>query len=155
MTDDSPIALRIKTNGKHYIFFQFVLAINDIVLFDKDYGAASVSPDFKEKFDFEQYHKLQSKFNQSLDDINSTTELSLIQISSLLSIVDHIAKALLIDDADKLNNFKSNISAEFPGISNNWDKDFFKNAQYVFDSMKENFKNISQFNDLIKTLTGQ
>lgn len=155
MTDNSPIALRIKTNGKHYIFFQFVIAINDIVLFDKDYGAASVSTDFKKNFDFELYSQLQSKFDQSIEDANSMTELSLTQVSSLLSIVDHIAKALLIDDADNVENFKFNISSEFPGISNNWDKDFLKNAQYLFDSLKENFKDIPQFNDLIKTLTGQ
>ena len=150
MSDLKPV-LRFKANSKPYLFFQFVLCVENVLLFGDNFREGATARGLAGSFDFKPHMALQVLFNESITDTSSIVTLSESQCNSLMSSVDHVAKALLADSEDIL---KSTICAKFSDIGLDWDLQFFKSAEIVFDSFKENFKNSPKFNEMMAMITG-
>src|SRR5690348_1201261 len=109
--------LRFKKYSGPYYFFQFVVIIYSVMLFDNECNPDNWSEEFKKHFDFNTYFIIQTKFTSSFEDNElSTVSLSSNQVSSLFGFIDIISKALLTLEEDKLKSFKSAVKKIFPDI---------------------------------------
>lgn len=152
MTDNSPIFLRVSTNSRYYKFFWLVLCLNEVSIFDADYNPDFASPDFKNRFDLEIYNMLFMKFSTSsaLEESHSSIcELSIIQVMLLFSFIEGIANILLSDDADR---FKRAVLSKYPSMTDDWHKQFIRDAQYLFDDAKANLEKLPRFFEIYNKL---
>jgi hypothetical protein len=149
MMDNSPILLHLITHEQEYRFFQFVVTINNALLFGETYDPSTFSEEFLRTFNFKLHNALTSKF-QFDDSHTSAVEISLIETVSLLGMVDRIAKVLLANEADA---FKSMIAAKFPQIDISWDMVFFKSAQNIFEMYRQRFERFPKLITIIDKIT--
>ena len=167
---DLPNFLKLEVNSRHYLFFQFTIVIYNKMLFGTLFKPKALNENFITSFNFKNYNKLQALFNIDEWYNNTSIDLSLQDVLSLLSIVNIVAIELLDNQAltfDSNDSAKANESGKashtlksfvietFPNISREWDLDYLKSAQVFFEEYKKRFKNFPQLMDILKTVTGQ
>ncbi len=145
-----PIGIRFKSNSQPYIFFQFVVMLFNNICFDSRFNHEANKTSFFKNFDFDRWNNLQEKFNNSIDDNDSLVSISTDQIKLLISCIDHICKVLLSDNKQILDSI---LLANEMLLDKDWDKDFFKSADYIFTTFKEKFSRLPNFNSVMESIT--
>lgn len=155
MNDNSPVLLRIKESSQPFHFFIFTISI---------FRAALSIETFKQKLEhFEADQTLllpplldsitdtANKLLSAPEDSQETIELSVVNVSALLSAVDMISKELLADDA---NLILDEVKTSMPYIEADWEVNYLKSAQILFEQLKDKLGDrLRNFDILLKFVT--
>ena len=149
MADTSPIVLHIKAGDRPFDFFLFSLAVYDSMLYNKAYNPNAPSAAPSGTMD-EVFNKLQALFLEAPEQETGAIALTFTHLLVLLSIVDHISKALLDVEADRLINFIAN---KFPDLEDNWVTGYLQNAGHIFGAFRQQFSNMPKIEALLERIT--
>lgn len=153
MHDKSPSdIITLRNDGSHYPFFQFTLAALQATMFGNALEPVIGEENIPMGFDLEAHNELVEKFTAKAYVNNATTGLALTQLLYLMSAIDKIGKLLVGEDAEQL---KSTMLKHIPTLSDDWDTDFIKGAQIMFQTFKEIFKDYPEYTEMLKMVTGR
>ncbi|QEC69345.1 hypothetical protein FRZ67_19280 [Panacibacter ginsenosidivorans] len=141
--------ITFRNDGTHYPFFQFTLAALQAIFFGD--ALHPVVESIPHGFDLEAHNELVEKFTAESFVSNDKTGLTLTQLMYLMSAIDKIGKILVGEDAVHV---KSMMVQQMPTLSDDWDKDFLKGVQIMFQTFEEMFKDYPEYNEMLKMITG-
>lgn len=108
--------------------------------------------DIPEGFDLEGHNDVVSKFSSEGYNKDGTTGLSLKQLMYLMSTVDKISKILVSDYAELI---KSHMAIQMPDLNENWDKDYLKGSQLIFEAFSKLYIHLPEYGEMLGMVTGQ
>lgn len=152
MMEDTNDIIRFRNDGRHYSYFQFVLAVLNATIFGNALQPVMHEECITPGFDLEKHNDLIEKFTAAPRTKSATTGLSLYQLIYLMSAIDNISKTLLSDDADQL---KMIMLHQIPNLKENWDKDFLKGAQAMFQTFEKLFKDFPEYKKMLQIVINQ
>ncbi len=96
------------------------------------------------------FNKIKGLFQDAPEEEKGEVTLTLTHLLILLSVVDHIAKALL---ASKAERFVSCLVIIFPGLDEDWVKSYLHNAEYIFCTFRHQYGCLPTMGALLQRLT--
>lgn len=146
--------LRIKEGSQPYHFFIFTISIFRTLLSvdtvthkleeaEKD-KALNVPPLI------ESVTAVTDKLLAAPMDSEEVVTLSVIDMTALLSVIDLIAKMLLGDEVDIV---QAAAEEAIPDLKPNWDSDYLKSAQILFEQLKGHLGQLKSFDTLMNFVT--
>jgi hypothetical protein len=150
MKESEPEIIKFNNSSSHYQFFRFVMEALDVIFFSQDENPPIIDPTTETDFDWLTHEQLVYKFPGRAIAENYTA-LTLQEFVTLMFIVDKVSKILLTDLGEELRIRMIKIQ---PDLVDDWDKDFLKSAQVIFETFSTMFKDLPEYNQLLKMATG-
>ena len=120
------------------------------MLFDANFDERYLLDAINNGFKIPEFVHLRKKFFPA-EDLNETipVELSAIDCTVLLSLLDHICKALLVTGGTEL---KSLLAEKIPALTSNWEISFLKSSTIFFDLFKNHYKENVEFQKILELI---